>query len=406
MRAVLTNFGTTGDFLPFMVLANELAMNGSTPVLAFPPFARDMASQSPFEYFSLGPDLAALRDHVNTNWTEVPEVHESAEQMFYLLMPFREVFDQILAELKHVCKDADVLIGGSGQPLARIVHELTGIPFVSIQLSHFGGSGGLAMRKAGDQLINPFREKLGLPRLTDPLIAGTNSPQLALYAMSSHLRPRPADWPAHYYQTGFFFDTRKTAWEPDPALERFMAIDDPPVVMTFGSMVHRDPRPLVELLLEAARITNCRAVIQGMPEETIPSEADANVYWAKFVPHEWLFPRAACVLLHGGAGTAAAVFHSGVPGIFVPHGDCYDQRFWAQLALEAGCAVPAIPYLDLTASALASAIAATINNDDLRKAAVKLRSKINKEPGVRLGARLIRELVMRVGLHEECDTAV
>jgi len=49
-------------------------------------------------------------------------------------------------------------------------------------------------------------------------------------------------------------------------------------------------------------------------------------------------------VLHGGAGTSAALFRAGIPGVFIPHGDFYDQRYWAQLAEELGCAVPAIPF--------------------------------------------------------------
>src|SRR5437763_77857 len=110
MRVVLTNFGTVGDFRPLMTLAGELASHGHTPVLAFPPFARTIAAHAPFEFVPLGPDLAALRDHVNISWTGIPGIYDSADRMFTLLGPFREAFDQIFSELKNVCRDADVLI--------------------------------------------------------------------------------------------------------------------------------------------------------------------------------------------------------------------------------------------------------------------------------------------------------
>jgi sterol 3beta-glucosyltransferase len=125
------------------------------------------------------------------------------------------------------------------------------------------------------------------------------------------------------------------------------------------------------------------------------------VYWADFVPHDWLFPRAACIVLHGGAGTAAATFRSGVPGIFVPHGDCYDQRYWAQLAEEAGCSVSAIQYSELEVPRLAAAIVNSVHNAGLRQAAAALGEKVRKEPGVRHAARLIKEFVASVGLYEE-----
>ena len=401
MRVVITNFGTTGDFLPLLTLARELAARGDTPVLAFPPFAGSLVSQSGFEHHAIGPDLQSLRNRVNQGWSEFGGIYDSSEQMLALLLPFQDAFDQTFSELKNACKDADVLVSGPAQPMARMIHEVIGIPFVSIQVSHFGGSGGPALRQAGEQLINPFRQKLGLPPVSDPLTNGANSPQLALYAMSAYLRPRPADWPAHYHLTGFFFDQPGQVWQPDPTLKDFMSQGDAPVVITLGSMVHSDSKKLVAVLLEAIQMSGCRAVIQGMTLEGLRQHPTPDVYWADFVSHNWLFPRAACIVLHGGAGTAAATFRSGIPGIFIPHGDCYDQRYWGQLAEEAGCSVPAIQYSDLEAVSLAASIKASINDNRLRLAAAALGAKIRKEPGVRCATRLIKDFVARAGLYQE-----
>lgn len=401
MRVVITNFGTTGDFRPLLTLARELAAQGDTPVLAFPPFAEPFVAQSGFEYCTIGPDLQSLRDNVNQGWSESVGIYNSSEQMLALLLPFREAFDQVFRELKNACRNADVLISGPAQPMARMVHEVSGIPFVSIQVSHFGGNGGPGLRHAGEQLINPFRQKLGLPPLSDPLTAGANSPQLALYAMSACVRPRPVDWPGHYHMPGFFFDEPNRAWKPDASLEEFMSRGDAPVVVTLGSMVHSESKKLAVTLVEAIEMAGCRAVIQGISRESRPEYAMPSVYWADFVLHDWLFPRSACIVLHGGAGTAAATFRSGVPGIFIPHGDCYDQRYWAQLAEEAGCSVPAIQYSELEAPRLSAAITSSINHAGLRRTAATLGERIRKEPGVRYAARLIKEFVARVGLYEE-----
>lgn len=406
MRTVLTNFGTVGDFVPLLTLARELANQGHTPVLAFPPFARGLAAKTPFKFVSIGPDLSSLRDQVNIGWTETREIYQSPEGMLALLMPFREAFDQVFLDLKHACHNADVLISGPAQPLARIVHEVTGIPFVSIQVAHFGGSGGPAIREAGNRLINPFRRRLGLPPVNDPLTTGANSPQMAIYAMSRHLRARPAEWPSHYHVVGFFFDQNDSLFQPNPQLEEFVTQGAPPVVMTLGSIAHNDPGALAELLAEAARLAHCRAVIQAGSAAGITFPDYAETFWTGLVSHAWLFPRAACVVLHGGAGTAAAAFRAGVPTIFVPHGDCYDQRYWAQLAMEVGCSTAAIPYADLTADKLASAIDATARNQQLRNSAISLGAKIRTEPGVALAASMITEFVSRVGLcHDYVDAS-
>jgi len=403
MRALLTNFGSLGDFRPLLILARHLLKAKMTPVLAFPPFAKGLAEQTGFQYYPLGPDLVELRDLVNAHWSEQPEVAESAEDMLALLRPFSEAFDRIFAELCEVARDVDVLISGPVLPLGRIVHEVTGVPFVSVQMCHFGGTGYGAIQKAGQELLNPFRRKLGLAPVSDPLTAGANSPQLALYAISAHLFTRPVDWPAHYHVTGFFFDDAGPAWCPPVELERFLAAGDAPVIITLGSMVHKDAQELAEIFMEATLIAQCRAIVQGLPPPSMAGCQSDEIYWTKFVPHEWLFPKASSVVLHGGAGTAANVFRFGVPGVFVPHGDCYDQRYWAQFALEAGCTVPAVSYHELTPTALGAAIRRVRDDDKIRRAATSLSRKVNSEPGARLAARLIKEMVAKVGL---CQDAI
>ena len=398
MRAVITNFGTTGDFLPLLTLARELARRHDQPVLAFPPFAQGMVRESGFEYQAIGPDLSSLRDGVNQGWSESDGIYDSSDETLLLLLPFRDAFDQVFSQLQVVCQNADVLVSGPAQPMARMIHEIIGIPFVSVQFSHFGGNGGPGLRNAGEQLINPFRKKMGLPAIKEPFTQGANSPQLALYAMSPCLRPRPEDWPAHYCMTGFFMEAPNSGWRPNVELQNFVSSSPSPVVISFGSMVHSDSKKLVSILVDALQLTGQRAVIQGMPRECRPERKTADIYWTDFVPHSWLFPHASCIVSHGGAGTAAATFHSGIPGIFVPHGNCYDQRYWAQLAEDLGCCVPAIQYADLGPEKLASAIEKTINSSAIRNAAAKLSVEIRREQGVVQAAELIHDLVERIGL--------
>ncbi len=44
------------------------------------------------------------------------------------------------------------------------------------------------------------------------------------------------------------------------------------------------------------------------------------------VPHKWLFPRCACVVHHGGAGTTGAGLLAGRPTAILPV--FADQQFW------------------------------------------------------------------------------
>lgn len=394
MRIVLTNFGTTGDIQPFLALAVALRRHGHEPVMAFSPNFSQRVTALNIPFVPVGPDLQKAQQHINHAWTTAPE---SAAHMQTILEPVVKMLPEAFETLRASCRNADVLVSGPAQPASRMIHELTGIPFVSVQLSNFGGAGPPALQQASTALINPFRTKLGLAPLANPLTLDANSPQLALYAISRHILPRPTDWPLHYHLTGYFFmDDGETP--VDPGLLEFMEAEKRPIVITFGSMAGGNPQQLTALFLEAVRIAGCRAVIQqnwqGVDTTSLPS----YVYPAGYVSHAWLFPKAACIIHHGGGGTAGAVFRSGVPSIFVPHGQIFDQFYFGILAEELGCAGPAIPYTELTPQWLAEAIVKTLNTPSFHQKSAVLGQKIRAEQGTETACHLIETLVQKVGL--------
>jgi len=74
----------------------------------------------------------------------------------------------------------------------------------------------------------------------------------------------------------------------------------------FGSMTGLDAKKTMAIIMEAARRSTGRVVVQsgwaGLSADDLPK----NMHIASFVPHDWLFARASCVVHHGGAGTTAA----------------------------------------------------------------------------------------------------
>jgi sterol 3beta-glucosyltransferase len=233
--------------------------------------------------------------------------------------------------------------------------------------------------------------------LRNPLTVDANSPQLALYAMSRHVFRPPTDWPPHNHVTGFFF-LDDEQWQPDAELVEFLEAGEPPVVFTFGSMTHEDPGAVTDLVLDVVSRVGCRAILHrgwsGLGREQMPP----NVHLIGYVPYAWLFPRAACVVHHGGPGTAGAVFRAGVPHVFVPH--AWDQPVWAKLAQELKCAGAPIPYTELSRERLETAITRTLATPHYYQAATALGEKIQTEQGVQKARQLIERLLDKIGLIE------
>jgi UDP:flavonoid glycosyltransferase YjiC (YdhE family) len=297
-------------------------------------------------------------------------------------------------QLREACRGADALISPPFQLAARMVHEVDRLPFISVHFSPFGAKSNKASREVSAPLVNAYRRQEGLPPLEDPLGADGASPQLALYPVSQHVFRAPAQWPAHHRITGYFYFDEET-WQPDPQLVRFVEAGPPPVVISFGSMPNQNPEALTDLVLEAISRVGCRAVLQhgeaGLGRgRTLPE----NVYAAGFLPHRWLFPRAACIVHHGGAGTTAAAFRAGIPAVIVPH--FLDQPIWGEYARALGCASAVIQHKQLTAERLGIALTRALSEERYRRAAARLGEKIRAENGVETARRLIeKELEIR-----------
>lgn len=410
MKAVLTNFGTTGDVLPLLALARELRRAGHTVVMACPPSHEETVASHGFRFVSAGPDMQDIQTTINQRWIAEDSASTSPADMQALLAPLGRALPQTYETLRELARGADVIVSGPAQPAARMVHETTAIPFASVQFSNFGGIGTPALQAATAALVNPFRERLGLRPLANPVTRDANSPQLALYAMSRHLLPKTAGWPPHYRVVGFFL-SEPGDWTPEAPLREFLEGGEPPVVLSFGSMPHADPRRMTELIGEAVSRAGVRAVLQqghsglGAPDAGAstrrPDRGTGPVFVAGFVPHGWLFPRGACVVHHGGAGTAAAAFSAGKPTVYVPHGVIFDQTYWAQLSRDHGCSGAPIPFHELSATRLASAICECLGRTAWQGAASRLGEQVRAEHGVRTARRAIEELVRHVGLQDQ-----
>jgi UDP:flavonoid glycosyltransferase YjiC (YdhE family) len=105
------------------------------------------------------------------------------------------------------------------------------------------------------------------------------------------------------------------------------------------------------------------------------------------VPHDWLFPRTAAVVHHGGAGTTAAGLRAGKPAVVCPF--LADQPFWGRVVHDRGVGPAPIPQQRLTAGRLAAAIARAVGHDAMRQRAASLGEAIRAEDGVANAVRVI-----------------
>lgn len=389
MRVILTSYGTLGDVQPLLALAAELRRGEHRVVFALPSRLIPYTQRLGYDSVELGPDLFDELDRLACAEEGKQPTADEAGKLAAILL---KSVPQYLRTLVSLCANADLLVSAELMLLGRVVHDLIGIPFVSVPICHPGYE---AMTPNGPgtpvssllEFCNMFRSQLGLTPTTAHE-AGV-SPQLTLFAHSSVVCPRSPDWPAHYHAPGFFYLDERD-WMPDRGLEAFLRAGPPPVVITLGSERLDNPALLNELFLTAIQAVGCRAVVQhgwmGLAKGVPLPE---GVYTIDYVPYEWLFARAACVIHHCGAGTTSCVLRSGVPAVAVPRHS--EQLAWAKRAHRLGCIGGIVPFSELDCSRLSAVIRTTLANPQYRTAAAAVGEQIRTERGVQVARALIEE---------------
>ena len=240
---------------------------------------------------------------------------------------------------------------------------------------------------------NRFRQDiLGLPPLSRAETEARLRSLPVVLGYSRHVVPHPSDWPPSFTTTGYWFLDEGRDWQPPRELAQFLAQGPAPVGIGFGSMTGADSEAVTRLLLDAVARSGQRAVIlsgwAGLGELDLPP----TVFCLDAAPHDWLFPRLAAVVHHGGAGTTAAGLRAGVPSVLVPH--LGDQLFWGERVAALGVGPRAIPRPKLTAARLGEAIRQAATDSAMRERAQRLAELVRAEDGLGTAVKVIQRALV------------
>jgi sterol 3beta-glucosyltransferase len=210
-------------------------------------------------------------------------------------------------------------------------------------------------------------------------VRGVRPPPL-LYGFSPSVVLRPPEWSDEVHVTGYWFLETPASFSPQPKLADFLAAGPSPVYVGFGGAGHHDPVKVTEIAIEALKLAGRRGILMVDAAATEHIKLPDFVLPIESVPHDWLFPKMAAVVHHGGAGTTAAVMKAGVPSIVIPF--TADQPFWGRRIHALGVGHMPIPRRKLIAHNLADAIKATVGDRAMRERAAALGALIRAEDGV------------------------
>ncbi|HKO34147.1 MAG TPA: glycosyltransferase [Candidatus Limnocylindria bacterium] len=400
MKIALATIGTTGDVVPFVALARGMTAAGhevtavswelhrtafegaaSSFLPTGPPTSRDEIAETASRAAAAGSPLAqvaVLRDF---------HLRDAADHYRHL----REVLPgHDLVVLHGIHTLAEAAVRDAGQAWASAVFDPVLLPTAAAPPAGMPSLGPLnrvewwildRMLRRQDKPLRAVLESAGSSAARQVTMFRARSPRLHLVGCSPRIAPPPTDLASNTHFTGAWTDPTPPASLPQ-ALDQFLAAGPPPVVVTFGSMAAPDPAALASAVVSGIHDAGHRVVLQG-----VPAMLDGDdVLSVATVDHRALFPRAAAVIHHGGAGTTHTAVASGVPSLVIPH--VGDQPFWAMRLHQLGVAPSPLAVKAVTVDEVRERVAQA-SAEPMRSAAARLGKAVSAEGGVRTAIGLI-----------------
>ena len=424
MKISLLTIGAMGDTQPFVALAVRLKQQGHSVRLAARPDFGPLAASYGIEFAPLGNSYKAVMkdDDVaaavgSGNLLRVLKQGADREQR-------KRFFERLDTDTLKAVEGAEAIVFKSSWIPFYAYAEKLGVPCVAAMFMPltrtsafptflFGGGKdrgrmvNSVLWRITEQFIwqvarkydNKLRnELLDLPSLPffGPAKRYAHEGIPLLYAYSPSVLPRPRDWPERIHVTGYWFADPPEGWKPPTELVAFLAGGPPPIYVGFGSMTGGNPEKTLGMILKALQLSGQRGILlsgwAGLGEgQELPDYA----YAVQNVPYSWLFPQVAAVIHHGGAGTTGAGLCAGVPSILIPF--VADQPSWARRVQQLGVGPHPIPFRDLSAENLASAVLQAVSDNRMKERAAAIGERIRAEDGVGTAVGLFLDHVRRAG---------
>lgn len=423
MKVLILSQGSRGDVQPFAALAVALSTAGHEVVLGAPAASSFIIEpQHGVNHFSFDDSVSRLMSDPDVRKafeSDYRGIRGKTQAIKVKLKSRRLVAPRVLADIAKAGEcGADIVVHHVGLPGHEVAERLA-VPAVPVcpypsliptnSFPHPRFSFGLprALNRAtylpGKQRIRALtigtakwrRDTLQLPPRRghhNVLRRPDGTYTTALHAFSQHILPTPLNYPSWVHTTGFWFLPAKPEWVPSPRLESFLAGHDKPIYVGFGSVVGSDPNRTGRIVSRALQLAKVRAVVATGWGGIAPDDTSSrDVLYIDQAPHDWLFPRVAAIVHHGGSGTTGAALASGRPQVVCPF--VADQPFWAKRAHASGVAPLPQPQRNITAESLAEAIRLAVTSPSMAANAKRLARQIRSEDGVTRAVRIIESLI-------------
>lgn len=399
MRFLASSFGSAGDFLPTLAVARALAKEGHEVCFVTNPFHERAVRGAGLEFVAAGELVDITRlisdDPLLLRPSRGGRLLVEVVLPAYLAATFYA--SRALLRSTHV----DAVIGSnfafgllwaamerrvptvmiSATPVAWLsstaAQQFLDVEIPSWILPHAAGLSSVIVMGLVDHGLRNFARTLGVTAF-DPSLTAIEA-QLLLHAgvWPELLRGPAAGDPPSRQACGFASAGRLGTGTPtlSQGLKDFLQAGEAPVVIGLGSIFSLGSDALVVDLAEACAELGRRCVVVGLAPRERPLPSDTFV--VSYAPYDVLFPRAAAVVIHGGAGTTGEALKCGRPSVVVPLALDQFGLAWHVERLGAGVRVAR---RGRTRDVLARALKTACEDADIATRAAEISKQLRAQP--------------------------
>lgn len=398
--------GSRGDFQPYIALAQELQKMGKTVRIAGGKSFEDFIKSYGIDFYPLSVDY--LTANIDPKLLQEAQSSDNPLKMFLTFNKMKKYVFGLTAEMFNACEGSELIVYHPGCTIGYFTGEKLSIPSIlaapfpmhrTKEVASIIAYGKTKMPKtlsytliqsmlwmAGKTGIKLFFKKTygKLPDNFGSPFERLDNNHPAIISCSNFVFPSPKDWNSNIHQKGYWFVEEKIDYVPSNELNDFLKNGDKPVYIGFGSVFdHKHKDETIKIIIETLNKVEKRGIISGMGNiHNLPN----NLIAVDNIPHSWLFKQVSLVCHHGGAGTTAAGFKSGVPSVIIPFSN--DQFAWAHRAYDLGVGSQPVYRKNLNSDNLAHAIQYALTDKIIENAKV-LGINIASENGARDCAKII-----------------
>jgi vancomycin aglycone glucosyltransferase len=392
MKIACVILGTRGDVQPMIALATGLMERGHEVIICAPSENEQLAKNYDCRFIPFGPEI-------KKSIKENPDKQKGGVAVNITPKQGKAIIGDQINLLPGKIEGVDLVLGAgivmgvkSAADILKVPYRL--VAFYPIILGTtkedplknrmMFGFGRKMMNLVMKGFINKARAKHGLQPVNDTWAhwMGEN----VIIACDRELSPAREGTSFAFTQTGFMLLPSKKGLPEN--VESFLNSGKPPVYIGFGSNPITTPEKYSAMFEQVRNATNQRLIIsKGWAD--LPVIDAPGIMYVDEMPFDYLFPRLAAVIYHGGTGTMAAVARAGIPQAAFPFmGDQFENR---RQIVKLGLGPDTCDFKKITPEAISAAINECVSDKKYLENAVDISKKLINSNGLKLTVELIEK---------------